>query len=320
MNSNLKPSMSTDDWMASARANPASAKYDIVEEYIPVIPGGTLAAALLNSDASQTWLPLDVFAEGDELIHWLSMLGVGYEDGMLHVQMRYNNLFGRRGHYDYGEPVLIDNDGNVITSAVGRIDGFTRYDALLCRGYQEQRFNIGSIDNLKNLRLAWRGNYAENVIEGDWSIEIDLTAIGDSISASSDASSHPDVTGASFSLSPMYFQSVIYTAIDFPDFSLMTSMEQAQTGSVRFWRLKMDEIASTGELAIILSDGTKIELDIGWVFERNIDPLHGVEEGPDSSSGKSTITSWHVLDGSFAIEDVVEVIVFDVSFKLAYPT
>jgi hypothetical protein len=314
LNSNLQPSLNDSEWTAFARENPINAYY--TPEYESPRIGMSLNS-VATEVASHRWLPLDASFEGEDLTHWLSVLGVGYEDGMFHVQMRYNGLFGSTWRGAYGDPVLIDNDGKTISTYAKEYEGDAIYDVIICCGYQEQRFYIGSIENLKNLKLAWTGTFAEYVIEGDWRVDIDLAAIGSSISESVEIKEHPDVTNVSFKLSPMYLETVRNTTIDCPDFSSMGILDPRELPyDLIIWRDKMNNIESNRELAIILTDGTRINLYVGKVFDPE-NNLRGIGESPDNSTGKTQITTWHILDGSFDIEDVAEVIVFGVSFRLA---
>lgn len=302
MASKLRPVVSVDEWTAAAKANPVPAIGD--PEYA-VRRGGVNFNLETEGFVSSDWMPLDTSVQGEELIHWLSVLGVGYEDGVLHVQLRYNDLFGLKYQYVWNNPVLIDNEGNIIKEIGGEHDGWRLGGEILYCGYQELRFDVGDIDNLKNLKLAWTGNYAEHVIDGDWSVDISLDAIGDSISGSVELPYHPDFTSVSYKLSPMYLE----TEIRFPDYSLDKTETFYTDGrkiiSYGFDEEKIKKKVYEKELAIVLKDGTGIEP----AFDRL-----NFNYGGNASNGRTVITSWHLLDGSFDIEDIKEIIIFGVSF------
>ena len=302
MASKLRPVVSADEWVVSAKANPVPVIAD--PDYAARV-GGVKFNTETKEFASMNWLPLDTSVQGVKLINWLSVLGVGYENGILHVQLRYDDLFGYNYQYIGRSPALIDDKGNII-EANGEEDGdWNLSGGILYCGYTELRFDVGEIDNLKNLKLAWTGNYAENVIDGDWSVDISLDSIGDSISGSIELPDHPDFTSVSYKLSPMYLE----TEIHFPDYSLDKTytfyVDGREITSHGFDEEKIKEKVYEKEHAIVLKDGTRIEP----VFDRN-----NFCYGEDASNGKTQITSWHLLDGSFDIEDVKEIIIFGVSF------
>jgi len=274
--------------------------------------GGAYVDSREYAVAPQLWLPLDTTAAGVELIHWLTLLGVGYEDGALHVQLRYPDLFGSRRRYYFGDPVLIHNDGTVLKPASEVRDGRFYPGEIMYCGYHEQRFYVGDIENLSNLRLAWSGSYAEHVIDGDWSVDIDISAVGGSISESVDISGYPEFTGLSFRLSPMYFETTLETTMEFPDVFPLDTQER-----VMVWmdfRREIEEIAYGRELAIILVDGTRIEPERGQIFEVRRPNLGGVVYHPALLAGRTSVSSWHILDGSFDMDDVAEVVLYGVRF------
>ena len=78
----------------------------------------------------------------------------------------------------------------------------------------------------------------------------------------------------------------------------------------------MNEIAELRGVSIVLHDGSRIELTVDAFFEQGLARLRGVSEGVDEDSGKARITTFHILDGGFEIEDVSEVIVYSVGFKV----
>lgn len=302
MASRLRPVVSADEWTAAAKANPVPS---IRDPEHAVRRGGVNFNLETEEYVSSNWLPLDTSAQGEELIHWLSVLGVGYEDGVLHVQLRYNDLFGYEYQYVWNNPVLIDNEGNIIEEISGEHDGWRLGSEILYCGYKELRFDVGDIDNLKNLKLAWTGNYAEHVIDGDWSVDISLNAIGASISGSVELPDHPDFTSVTYKLSPMYLE----TEIRFPDYSLDKNetfyIDDREFTSVGFDEEKIKEKVYEKELAIVLKDGTTIEP----AFDRL-----NFNYGGNASNGRTVITSWHLLDGNFDIEDIKEIIIFGVNF------
>jgi hypothetical protein len=304
MASRLHPVVSDDEWIASAKANPVPAIAD--PEY--AVRGGGVNFNLETEEyVSSDWLPLDTSVQGEELIHWLSVLGVGYEDGVLHVQLRYNDLFGFNYQYVWNNPVLIDNEGNIIEDISGEQDGWRLGGEITYCGYKELRFDVGDIENLKNLKLAWTGNYAEHVIDGDWSVDINLAAIGGNISGSVELSDHPDFTSVSYKLSPMYLE----TEIHFPNYSLDKTekiyIDGKEFTSVGFDEETIKKKVYEKELALVMKDGTRIEP----AFDR----LNFNYAG-NASNGWTVITSWHLLDGSFDSKDVKEIIIFGVSFTL----
>lgn len=301
----LRFTASTDAWIASARANP-----------VPVIgdPENTVRRGGVNFNlktkefVSMNWLPLDTSAEGVKLIHWLSALGVGYENGLLHVQLRYDDLFGFNWQYISRNPALIDAEGHLIEAITEEQGDWRPSGEILYCGYKELRFDVGDIENLKNLRLAWTGNYAAYVIDGNWSVDIKLDSVGDSISGLSELTNHPDFISVSYKLSPMYLE----TEIHFPAYSLdkYHSFYTDDGMEIKSFSLDEDQIREKvyeKELTIVLKDGTKVEP----AFDRN-----NFCYGADASNGKTQITSRHLLDGSFDIEDVTEIIIFGVSFPL----
>ena len=303
MDSKLYPVVSADEWTAAAKANPAPA---IADPEYAVRRGGVKSNTVTNEFNSMDWLPLDTSVQGVELIYWLSVLGVGYENGVLHVQLRYNDLFGYKFQYIGRRPALIDDDGNIIEAYRQEDGDWNLSGEILCCGYTELRFDVGDIDNLKQLKLAWTGNYAEHVIDGDWSVDIGLDAIGDSISGSVELPDHPDFTSVSYKLSPMYLE----TELHFPAYSLDKNYTFYDDDGVEHTAYSFDddkirEKVYEKELAIVLKDGTRIEPS----FNRNNFCIGG-----DASNGKTQITSWHLMDGSFDIEDVAEIIIFGVSF------
>ena len=302
MASKLRPVVSADEWAAAAKANPVPAIND--PEHAARV-GGVKFNTVTKEFNSMKWLPLDTSVQGVKLINWLSVLGVGYENGILHVQLRCDDLFGYKCQYISRSPALIDDEGNII-EANGEEDGdWNLSGGILYCGYTELRFNVGDIDNLEHLKLAWTGNYAEHVIDGDWSVDINLDSIGDSISGSIELPDHQDFTSVSYKLSSMYLE----TEIHFPDYSLdkteTLNIDGREITSYGFDEEKIKEKVYEKELAIVLEDGTRIEP----AFNRN-----NFCYGGDASNGKTQITSWHLLDGSFDIKDVKEVIIFGVSF------
>jgi len=317
INSNLLPAVSDDEWAASARANPVDTIYYPV--YFREIEGVYVDSKGLDI-IPQKWLPLDTSVQGAELIHWLSVLRVGYVDGYIHVQMRYNDMMGTLYQYNFDNPVLIDNEGRIIKPASEELDGLFIPGEILYCGYHEQRFYVGDIENLKELRLAWSGHYAEHTITGDWSVEVDLTAINDeSISDSIELSDHQYFTEASFSLSPMYIETEMLAIIEYPKdaFNNLVYDDLSTWNQIVEWRDKVNEIHATQEILIILHDGTRIKLEKVDPFDYMHWPMRAAHEKYDLSTGNTRLVTWHILDGSFDVDDVAELIIYGVSFRLA---
>jgi len=312
MNSTLKPSVSDDEWAASAFTDPVPAFF-IAN---PHLQDDEYVYSRRGETASPKWLPLDTTVEGEELIHWLSVLGVGYEDGYLHLQYRFNNVFGNRRRWMLGDPAIIDNDGNIIVNHRSMYDDSPINDEIIYCGYKEQRLYVGSIEELRNYRLAWSGSFVRHSTDGDWSVDIDLTGIGGFISGSTELTDHPDFTSASFKLSPMYLEVEIGTNIELPDFSLFDPFDGFSDGSraVLDWRIRLIKVYER-ELAIVLHDGSKIRL----VARRPLDNSSGIGftgEYPDELTGMTRAKSWLILNGGFDIEDVAKVIIFGVVVDL----
>lgn len=300
-NSALRPDISNDDWAALAEGNPVPAIHDPFRTYPR---GGVDFNTERNDFVSSEWMPLDTAAEGEALADWLSLLGVGYEDGILHVQLRYNGLFGCQYQYPYMPPVLIDREGTILAPFRGE-NGMGSVELAHC-GYQEVRFDVGDMENLKDLKLAWTGEFAERVIDGDWSVDISVDTISDSISGATELPDHPHFTGVSYTLSPMYLE----TEINFADYSLDANITNYDEDGIEstilaFDNDKIKEQVLDQELAIVLNDGTRIELPC--------DRLN-LLRCRNGSTGKTWIVSRHQLNGSFDIQDVTEVIIFGVSF------
>jgi hypothetical protein len=293
--SELHPTTPTEAWAASARANPAPG---IQEEGLMPLRGGVA----FNEDTGEfeplNWLPLDPSAQGEKLCHWLSMTGIGYEDGVLHVQLRHDDLFGVKYQYAWdNNPALIDGEGNVIEDS----------EEILHRSYKELQFEVGDIENLKDLSLAWGGNYAENVFDGSWSYDINLDSVGNHISGEMALPEHPDYTNISYTLSSMYLE----TKIDFPVFSIPveTRYIEALGREVRgFGTEYFDDKLLSGEISIILKDGTRIDLPVDGdnLFDRYY----------NHQSGAASAKTQHWLDGSFEPGDVAEIIIFGVSLAV----
>jgi hypothetical protein len=302
MASKLRPVVSADEWATSAKSNPVPVIAD--PDYAARV-GGVKFNTVTKEYNSMNWLPLDTSVQGVKLINWLSVLGVGFENGILHVQLRYDDLFGYKYQYIGRNPALIDDEGNIIEANSEEDGDWNLSGEILYCGYTELRFDVGDIDNLKNLKLAWTGKYAEHVIDGDWSVDISLDTIGDSFFGSVELQDHPDFTSVSFKLSSMYLE----TEIRFPDYSLDKTetfyIDGREITSYGFDEEKIKEKVYEKKLAIILKDGTRIEP----AFDRV-----NFNYGGNASNGWTVITSWHLLNGSFDIEDVKEVIIFGVSF------
>jgi len=102
------------------------------------------------------------------------------------------------------------------------------------------------------------------------------------------------------------------TVINFPDWALEYITTHYYEDGVEvithgFNEQKINTLVYEQELAIVLKDGTKIDIE----FDRQ-----NFSFKADHLSGKTQITSWHILDGGFKIEDVSDVIIFGVSFGL----
>jgi hypothetical protein len=290
--SGLLPTASAEAWVASAKANPVPGIQDTEHA---LLRGGNLVYAYASSDKFPNLLPLDASAQGEKLCHWLSIIGIGYEYGILHVQLRYDDLFGLNYQYITNAPALVDSEGNIIEHS----------DELLNCGYQELLFNVGDIENLKVLALAWTGSYAENVFNGNWSFDIGLDSVGDHISGVAELSDHPDYTGISYTLSSMYLE----TKVDFPDFSIpiVTRYDEIQGREANISDINgIDDKLVSGEISIVLKDGTRIDLPV------NSDNLFG--RYYNHQSGETYAKTQHWLDGSFEPGDVAEIVIFGVSF------
>lgn len=295
MSSDLRPTSSADAWNAAAKANPVPGIHleNTVRRGGVSFDPETLEFEPLNC------LPLDTSAQGEKLCHWLSVTGVGYEDGVLHVQLRYDDLFGLNYHYVYSALLtLIDGGGNVM-----------KYnEEIIYCGYTELQFEVGDIENIRELSLAWDGAYAENVIDGSWSFDINLDSVGDHISGSAELADHPDYTGISYTLSSMYLE----TKVDLHDLSITPRMHyDEETGKEYsiFFANDGDEKLIPGEISIILKDGTRLDLpvDSDNLFDRY----------RNHQNGKTFVRTQHWLDGSFEPGDVAELIIFGVSFTVA---
>jgi len=313
VNSVLQPEMIDEEWLAAAQESP-------VPEY-----SGDCANRIhryenksdqKNIEVTEIkWLPLDTSVEGEELIHWISVTGVGYADGYLHIQYRYNDIFGIRKLYFFKEPAIIDNAGNILVSSEEENE-LLDYDEIICSGYKEQRFYVGSLDNIKNLGLAWTGLYVNHAIDGEWSVEIDLVTIGESISGSVEVSDHTAITEISYKLSPSFFETEIKTALEFPDFDLYMSNDIIDKDLINLLDFRQETYHL--DFAIILNDGTKIDTFVKTPFDSDDRSsfVGRIWEGKDQETGMTLITCRHVLDGSFTVDDVAEIIVYGVSINI----
>jgi len=216
----------------------------------------------------------------------------------------------------FGDPAIIGSDGEIIITVFEEYDSLI-YDEIIYYGYKEQRYYAGDIENLKNLRLAWTGIYANHAIDGEWSVDIDLTSIGGSISDSAELPDHPDFTSVSFMLSPMYFETEVRMDAFYPYLSFSSSSDLSQEGleSIVAFRRRLDEVVYGQKSEVVLLDGTRIEMVARSHFVMNDSVLDRTDESGDHSSGMTLITSRHILDGSFDIEDVAEVIILGVRFS-----
>jgi len=158
-----------------------------------------------------------------------------------------------------------------------------------------------------------------NEYHGNWSFEIDLTAVdGSSISESVELPDHPEFSRASYRLSPMYFEAEVALPIHFPipDFPEGWLDDYDYVDIWMDYRKIVDEIGFKREFAIVFKDGTRIEPERG---KNPFDPpnlfMGQTHYGPDELSGGTQIISWHILNGDFDIEDVAEVIIFGVRFE-----
>ena len=316
MASELRPTVSYDEWAASAGDNPAI----FYSDYEP-LHGGINFWPFTDSREMYKWLPLDTAAEGVELSRGITLLGAGYEDGILHVQLKYPDLFDNRWRFYDGTFMLLDSEGWRV---------YEHYDdnsEIKYWGYHEKLFDISDIDNLKDLSLIWSGTYAEHIFRGNWSVDIDLSAISESISHSVELPEHPEFTTLSFRLSPLCFETLVETDFDFPDVPFDDSPEAWRVWGDYRWMI--NEVMYDRELAIILADSTRIMprrgsnrslsykvTDLGAVYDH---PIWDWEQGSlnyQDNQYKTQISSWHILDGSFDIEDVAEVVIFGVSYRL----
>jgi len=267
----------------------------------------------------QKWLPLDTSVSGVQLIHWLSVLGTGYDNGYFHIQLRYDDMLGTIWQYNFGNLFLIDNEGNIVRTATEESDGLFFPGEIQYAGYHELRFYVGDIENLRDYRLAWTGTYAEHTITGDWTVDVDLAATDiDSISDSIELSDHNYLTEASFTLSPLYMETDVLTMIEFPDKETWDSFDE-DSSAVRIilnWRDRLNVIHATQEIVILLNDGTEIVLDKVGPFDYMHFPMREAGEPLDPITGNTRIITRHILDGSFEVEDVAEVIIYGISFRL----
>jgi hypothetical protein len=303
--SDLRPTMTNEEWVVSANANPAPGLRYVKAEHLRGndatymgFGGGTYGT--LDYDHM---LPLDPSAQGEKLCHWLSITGIGYENGVLRVQLKYDDLFGldyKYVQYLLDTIALVDGERNIAVHGEER-----RY----C-GYQEIQFSVGEIENLKELSLAWTDAYAENVVDGNWSFDISLNSVGDHhISGAAELTDHPDYINISYALSSMYLE----TKVDFPDFSIPTGTWHGEVPGRALLSTTPDLYGADdklvpGEISIILKDGTRIDLpvDSDNLFDRY----------NDDQSGETYAKTQHWLDGSFEPEDVAELIIFGVSFTV----
>jgi hypothetical protein len=152
-------------------------------------------------------------------------------------------------------------------------------------------------------------------------VEVDLTAIDDgNISDSVTLSDHQYFTEMSFNLSPMVLEVEMLTMIEFPSDEVFNNWYTDPTAgsALGHWRDRLNEIHNEQELEIILRDGTVIKLDKVGPFDHAHFPMRAVSEQYDPITGNTSITIWHILDGSFDIEDVEEVIIYGISFRSAF--
>jgi len=193
---------------------------------IAVIVSTAIITIAVGIDPMETWRSLFEQEEAVVINEQLESSGIRidvrglYTDGnQALLEMSLKDLTGDR----LSEGLQIyTNDYNVYWSSV--IDYFYDVETGVVTCIVFTKFNedvsIGEtfIFSFNEIYYDIESTGFEYSISGDWSVNIDLAAIGESLTGSVKVPDHPDVTEVSFRLSSMYFEIEIVTDIIYPDY------------------------------------------------------------------------------------------------------
>ena len=102
-------------------------------------------------------------------IDGIIITNIGFYNNMLHIQTRLTDAWNSESNTSPLHFRIIDSYGNTIYPAVQLFVGDTR-------GYVEHLFNIGAVENLTDMHLAFWGIRYDSIISGPWQFDFPITA------------------------------------------------------------------------------------------------------------------------------------------------